>query len=64
MPHYRLCFGAGPEHRFEEEKGFFNDEGALAYARRHARGRTLELWRGPALIHHEQPAEMPTPQHA
>jgi hypothetical protein len=63
MPLYRLCFDAAGDRRSEEEKGFFNDEGALAYGRRHARGRPLELWRGADLIHREEsvlaePAEL------
>lgn len=54
MPLYRLCFEADRTHRVEEEVGFFNDEGALAYARRHARGRTVELWRGDMLVHRDE----------
>jgi hypothetical protein len=57
MPLYRLCFDAAGDRRTEEEKGFFNDEGALAYGRRHARGRPLELWRGTNLVHREAPAQ-------
>ena len=64
MPLYRLCFEADRDHPIEEEKGFFNDEGAIAYARRHARGRPLELWRGSALVHREQPAPVEAPQPA
>ena len=55
MPLYRLRFDAAAGHACEEEKGFFNDEGALAYARRHARGGRLELWRGAELVHREEP---------
>ena len=55
MPLYRVRFEAGGDRPSEEETGFFNDEGALAYARRHARGRAIELWRGAALVHRDQP---------
>ncbi|PSJ43220.1 hypothetical protein [Allosphingosinicella deserti] len=53
MPLYRLCF-EDHDRRTEEEVGFFNDEGALAYARRLSRGRPVELWRGEALVHRDQ----------
>ena len=56
MPLYRFCFDAGGGRRSVEEKGFFNDDGALAYARRHARGRPVELWRGTELVHRDAPA--------
>jgi hypothetical protein len=56
MPRYKVCFDTGRDGRIEEEKGFFNDQGALAYARRQARGRPLELWRGGDLVHREAPA--------
>jgi len=55
MPLYRVRFETGGTRASEEEMGFFNDEGALAYARRHARGRSIELWRGAALVHRDQP---------
>ena len=53
MPLYRLCF-EDQDRRTEQEIGFFNDEGALAYARRLSRGRPVELWRGKALVHRDQ----------
>ncbi len=55
MPLYRVLFEAGGDRPSEENKGFFNDEGALAYARRQARGRRIELWRGAALVHRDEP---------
>ncbi|QAY75745.1 hypothetical protein [Sphingosinicella sp. BN140058] len=53
MPLYRLCFQERGAHRVEQQVGFFNDEGALAYARRFARGRAVEVWRDAVLLHRD-----------
>jgi hypothetical protein len=62
MPLYRLCFEERADHRVETEVGFFNDEGALAYARRFARGRYLEIWRGTELLVREPTLQPSTPE--